>query len=460
MTQKEALDLIMMGNSVYLTGQAGSGKTFLLNKYISFLKKNKIPVAVTATTGIAATHLNGFTIHSWSGIGVKSHLSEKEISKMSSKFKKKSQIEEAKVLIIDEISMLHSYRLDLVNQICKNIRHNKDPFGGLQVIVCGDFFQLPPINEEGFPTSSFAFKANCWAEMGLKVCYLEEQHRQWDEELLKVLNDIRSQDVSQSTFEKLQGRLKQPLANNDFLTKLYSHNIDVDAINYAELSKIKKPAITFKMESVGPIELLKGLKRGCMAPEELVLKEGAVVMFVKNNPNRGYINGTLGKVVDFDSEGWPVVQTYSGREIVATEVSWKLEDNDKVLCEISQVPLRLAWAITVHKSQGMSLDAAEIDLSKSFAFGMGYVALSRVRSLEGIKLLGINQRAFMVDNEIAEMDIEFKKHSREETLNLQNLTPFQIKQKQQQYLKRIAPRESKSIPNDNYTELLNKFFAS
>lgn len=460
MTQKEALDLIMMGNSVYLTGQAGSGKTFLLNKYIAFLKKNKIPVAVTATTGIAATHLNGFTIHSWSGIGVKSHLSEKDILKMASNSKKRAQIEEAKVLIIDEISMLHAYRLDLVDQICKVIRQNRDPFGGLQVIVCGDFFQLPPINEEGFPPSSFAYKANCWAEMGLKVCYLEEQHRQWDEELLRVLNDIRSQDVSESTFEKLQSRLNQTVANDAFLTKLYSHNIDVDAINYAELGKIKKPAVTFRMESEGPAELVKGLKRGCMAPEELVLKEGAVVMFVKNNPNKGYINGTLGKVIDFDTDGSPIVQTYSGREIVATEVSWKLEDNEKILCEISQVPLRLAWAITVHKSQGMSLDAAEIDLSKSFAYGMGYVALSRVRSLEGIKLLGINQRAFMVDGEIAEMDLQFKKLSAEETLNLQNLDKAQIKQKQQQYLDRIAPNELKSIYGDGYSELLSKFFAN
>ncbi len=460
MTQNQALELIMMGHNVYLTGQAGSGKTFLLNRYISFLKKNKIPVAVTATTGIAATHLNGFTIHSWSGLGVKSHLSEKDILKMNSNLKKKSQIEDAKVLIIDEISMLHSYRLDLVNKICKTIRNNKDPFGGLQIIVCGDFFQLPPINEEGFPPSSFAFKADCWGEMDLKVCYLEEQHRQWDEELLKVLNDIRSQDVSESTFEKLQGRLNTPVANDSFLTKLYSHNIDVDAINFAELAKIKKPTVTFKMEAVGPAELVKGLKRGCLASEELVLKEGAVVMFVKNNPNKGYINGTLGKVIDFDSDGAPVVQTYTGREIVATETSWRLEEGENVLAEISQVPLRLAWAITVHKSQGMSLDCAEIDLSKSFAYGMGYVALSRVRSLDGIKLLGINQRAFMVDNEIAEVDREFIKFSREEVFNLENLKPTQIKQKQHEHLKRVTPSVSKAVPENNYTDLLNKFFAN
>lgn len=419
MTQNEALALISMGNNVYLTGQAGSGKTFLLSKYIKFLKQNKIPVAVTASTGIAATHLNGVTIHSWSGIGIKNNLSAKEINRLNSN--KTSSIQNARVLIIDEISMLHSYRLDMVNTICKLARSSEKPFGGLQVILCGDFFQLPPITEEGFAHSSFAFKADAWRELDLKICYIDEQHRQQDEEFLKVLSDIRSSDLSENTYDIITSRLNEPLPDGILPTKLYCHNADVDAINNFELRKIDRPHHFFQMESAGNKELIKTLKKGCLAPEELVLKEGALVMFVKNNQAKGYSNGTLGTVIGFDDETYPIVKTYSGREIVASPATWKLDEDEKILAQINQIPLRLAWAITVHKSQGMSLDAAEIDLSKSFSYGMGYVALSRVKSLLGVKLLGINQMAFLVDGEISEKDLEFKNLSFQEEIRLNDL---------------------------------------
>lgn len=421
MTQNEALALISMGYNVYLTGQAGSGKTFLLNKYIKFLKQHKIPVAVTASTGIAATHLNGVTIHSWSGIGIKNNLTMKEISRLNLNSNKTSAIQNARVLIIDEISMLHSYRLDMINTICKLARFSEKPFGGLQVILCGDFFQLPPITEEGFGASSFAFKADAWDELELKICYIDEQHRQQDEEFLKVLSDIRSSDLSENTYEIISSRLNEPLTGGILPTKLYCHNADVDAINNFELRKIDKPHHFFQMEAAGNKEMIKTLKKGCLAPEELILKEGALVMFVKNNLAKGYTNGSLGTVIGFDDEANPIVRTYGGKRIVASPAIWKLDEDDRVLAEISQIPLRLAWAITVHKSQGMSLDAAEIDLSKSFSFGMGYVALSRVKSLLGIRLLGINQMAFMVDEEISEKDLEFKNLSFQEEVKLKGL---------------------------------------
>jgi hypothetical protein len=182
--------------------------------------------------------------------------------------------------------------------------------------------------------------------------------------------------------------------------------------------------------------------KGCLAPVDLIIKEGAAVMFVKNNQSKGYINGTLGIVVGFDQEdGYPIVQTYSGKRVLASPTSWILENDDIILAEISQITLRLAWAITVHKSQGMSLDLAEIDLSKSFALGMGYVALSRVRALAGIKLLGINQMAFMVDKNIGEMDSLLKKMSDSEVSELSKLGQEEIKVRQEAYLKRILPDE-------------------
>ncbi|MCK5084727.1 MAG: hypothetical protein KAQ64_03665, partial [Candidatus Pacebacteria bacterium] len=196
-------------------------------------------------------------------------------------------------------------------------------------------------------------------------------------------------------------------------TKLYTHNLDVDAINGFELSKIQEKEKIFDMSSDGLSVIVASLKKNCLAPEELKLKIGAVVMFVKNNFRKGYVNGTLGEIIGFDEDNLPIVKTKLGREIVAEQTSWGIEQKGQVVASISQIPLRLAWAITVHKSQGMSLDAAEIDLSKSFERGMGYVALSRVRQLDGIKLMGINQMALRVNEQIVEKDKEFKELSRQ-----------------------------------------------
>lgn len=409
----------------------------MLNRYIDFLKKNKISVAITASTGIAATHLNGSTIHSWSGIGIQGGLTDHDLMRIAENKNQAAKIQNAKVLIIDEISMLHSYRLDLVNRVCKYLRLNPEPFGGLQVVLCGDFFQLPPINEPEYPPSSFAFKSSSWEELGLTVCYLDEQHRQNDGVFLKLLNDIRSQEVDEYTYEKLARKITANTNHKLPPTRLYTHNIDVDTINDFELKKLIKPVHIYYMANQGKKHLVEVLKKSCLALQELSLKVGAAVMFIKNNPAKGYINGSLGQVVEFDEDDTPQVQLRSGRIISAAPISWQLEEDDKILAEITQVPLRLAWAITVHKSQGMSLDEAVIDLSKSFAYGMGYVALSRVRTMEGINLLGLNPMALMVDSEVAKFDVLLKKLSRAESLSLNNLSAIQIKKIQSDFLTKI-----------------------
>jgi hypothetical protein len=199
-------------------------------------------------------------------------------------------------------------------------------------------------------------------------------------------------------------RQSKTIKNDITPTRLYTHNVNVDVINDLELKKIKEEAKIFEMTSKGNEFVAVSLKKGCLAPEKLTLKKGAVVMFVKNNFERGYVNGTLGKVTDFDTDGMPIVKTVSGKTIIATPEKWSIEEDEKSLATITQVPLRLAWAITIHKSQGMTLDAVEMDLSKSFEFGMGYVALSRVRTLDGIKLLGINDIALEVNPQVFEFD--------------------------------------------------------
>ncbi len=436
MTQEEAFDILKLGYNVYLTGSAGSGKTFLLNKYIDYLEKNGVVVGITASTGIAATHINGLTIHSWSGMGIKDKLEEKDINNLLLKPYLQQRFLETRVLVIDEVSMLQASRLDMVNQICKIFKNSNAPFGGMQVILCGDFFQLPPVSKKD-EDNSFVDKSKAWEEMDIKVCYLEEQYRQEDEKFLKLLNQIRENNVSVDSLKLLMSRLNKPLNGNISPVKLYTHNTNVDAINDLELSRIKEKQYEFEMTSWGEQTLVDNLKKGCLAPEKLILKKGAVVMFVKNNFNQGYVNGTLGKIIGFDEEGFPVVKTTSGLKAVAKPVSWKIEENDVLKAEINQVPLRLAWAITVHKSQGMSLDLAEIDLSKSFTCGMGYAALSRVRSLSSMKLMGINKMALQVDEEVLESDFMLKKLSAQATTELRNLKPEEKLHNQNKFIENL-----------------------
>lgn len=403
MQQKEAIDIMKMGFNVFLTGEPGTGKTYVLNKYIEFLRKKNVTTGITASTGIAATHLDGMTIDSWSGLGIRDFLTASDIQELIHKFHLKKRLQDTKVLIIDEISMIHGRRFDAIDNLLQTVRNKNNPFGGLQVILCGDLFQLPPVTRDKTVTD-FIFKSKAWQALDLRICYLHEAKRQSDKVLLQILKDIRQNQVSKNTLNKLLGNSKQIMDETFIPTKLYTHNIDVDAINKSELEKIDEEIHTYYMTSLGSDKMTVAMKKTCLAPEVLELKKGALVMFVRNNYKKGYVNGTMGKVAGFDNNGDPIVSTFDGMKINVELASWTNMDGDKIIAQITQIPLRLAWAITVHKSQGMTLNAAEIDLSKSFIEGMGYVALSRVKSLKGLRLLGINDMAFRVNREVSEID--------------------------------------------------------
>lgn len=445
MLQSQALDILKMGKNVFLTGPAGSGKTHVLNSYIKYLKSHAVDVAVTASTGIAATHLGGQTIHSWSGLGVRDFLTDYDIEDLMERQYLYKRFERTKVLVIDEISMLHHYRLDMIEWICRQMKRNEKPFGGMQIIVCGDFFQLPPITRGEVLESEFAFKADSWLVSKFTVCYLSEQHRQKDNSYLSILNEIRSGNVKDKTIELLKSRLNKDIEQGKEFTRLYTHNIDVDTVNKRHLDLLDGKGRTYQMISKGSGALAESLKKSCLSPELLELKIGARVMFTKNHPEGIYVNGTLGVVESFNSFDDPVVRINSGMTIPVSSQSWKIEEEGKVKAEISQLPLRLAWAITVHKSQGMSLDSMELDLSKSFVKGMGYVALSRVRSLEGMKLLGFNDMSLMVDQEILEMDERFKDQSKKNVGDLENLSRQEISLRQSEWLSKIEPEEKIKI---------------
>ncbi len=434
MTQSAALDILKTGGNVFLTGEPGAGKTYVINQYIAWLEAAGLSVAVTASTGIAATHIGGMTIHSWSGIGIRDTLTPYDLDKIATNEKVNRRSKKASVLIIDEVSMLDARVLDMVNMVLKTVRQRPEAFGGLQVVLVGDFFQLPPVTRAG-DTMAYAFQSRAWEEAGFLTCYLDEQHRQEDEMFLSLLKSIRSNQVEEDHYTLLSEQTTIAYENIE-PTKLYTHNADVDSFNNAKLRELQGSARKFQMNGSGAKVMVESLVRNCLSPEMLELKEEAMVMFTKNNFEKGYVNGTLGRVTDFDgTSGWPIVKLTDGRVLKVEPTSWEVVEDGKVRAAIEQVPLRLAWAITVHKSQGMSLDAAEIDLSRAFVYGQGYVALSRVRALAGLKLSGMNPNALQVDPRVSRQDQLFKQESDEAESVFAELESAELSKMQENFVK-------------------------
>ena len=433
MNQAEALTILKTGRNVFLTGEPGAGKTHVLNQYIEWLTVAKIPVAVTASTGIAATHIGGFTLHAWSGIGIKDSLSAHDLEEIANKEKVIKGIRKAKVLVIDEISMLDGGVLEMVDRVVRRVKQTDAAFGGLQVVLVGDFFQLPPVARAG-DISRFAFESGSWEALRPIVCYLTEQHRHTDDLLVDLLRSIRRGEVDETHYTLL-GEQTDIAYEGIEPTCLYTHNIDVDAVNNRRLAAIKGTPQVFKMTTLGDRQLIKGLVKNCLSPERLELKTEAVVMCTKNNFDAGYVNGTVARVVAFDSnEGYPVIETTAGKRLTITPVSWEMRDSTKILAAINQLPLRLAWAITIHKSQGMSLDAAEIDLTKAFVYGHGYVALSRARTLAGLKVKGINTNALRVNPRVINQDAGFMAESGATTATLVGLDEAEFTKQQERFV--------------------------
>ncbi|MFT5878248.1 MAG: ATP-dependent exoDNAse (exonuclease V) alpha subunit [Dokdonia sp.] len=473
MKQSQALDILKSGENVFLTGSAGAGKTYVLNQYIAYLKARKIRVAVTASTGIAATHMGGTTIHSWSGIGIKDKLTSSDLRSMGTKQYLKKNLEKAKVLIIDEISMLHRNQLDMINQVLKHFKSQKGAFGDIQIVIAGDFFQLPPIGDSPI-RDRFAFMSNAWVEAELKICYLTEQYRQSNNSLNSILNEIRTGNVSRNSLLHLESASNTILPNHFEPTKLYTHNTDVDRINKAALLKLAGATKLFKAKTTGNPKILESFKKSVQASELIDLKIGAKVMFVKNNPDMGYINGSLGEVIGFSEDvGFPIVRLLNGKKITAAHDSWSIDDDaGKSLAKYDQVPLRLAWAITVHKSQGMTLDAAEIDLSRTFEKGQGYVALSRLKELESLKLIGFNKTAIEVDGLALKADQRFQQLSSENEIRYIDTTELEREAKEfvqwcegltnekeiEQYAKKVKSKTFKKSTYEQTKDLVDKGF--
>ena len=506
MRQSSALDILKTGQNVFLTGSAGSGKTYTLNQYIDYLRARRVPVAVTASTGIAATHMNGTTIHSWSGIGIKDELTDRDLTNLSRKQFLADRLKDTAVLIIDEISMLHAKQINLVSQVLKHVRKSDKAFGGIQVVVAGDFFQLPPIGSKGESNrEKFAFMSEAWLDAKFHICYLSEQHRQVSEaangglDLDDILNQIRRQEVTFEAIAALEATFDQ---NVDIKrTRLYTHNLNVNKINDKELADLSGEMMRFEAISVGDSKLVETLKKTVRTQDDLVLKVGSKVMFIKNNTELGVSNGTMGELIGFaavkvddskdssddliedgdvgndkqaaksakekakkdkakikkpTTQKMPVVRLNTGREVIAEPEEWIIEDETgDVLASYEQVPLCLAWAITIHKSQGMTLEAAEIDLSRTFELGQGYVALSRLKSLAGLQLLGMNDMSLQLDPLARGADKRFLVLSDEADANYAMLDEESMTQAHEKFILKSGGTLSKSVI-DAYANLQTK----
>lgn len=409
MTQDTAFTILTKSkDNVLLTGKPGAGKSYLTNKYIDWVLDNtSTTIEVCASTGIAALNIKGKTLHSFLGVR-NDEVTEEDIKDIVENQFAVSRITAVDVLIIDEISMVSATLLDLADVICRYVRKDDRPFGGIRVIVVGDFFQLPPVKGE------FAFNASVWDKADFAVCYLTEQHRSNDAVFNDILTGIRTGVITEEHKALLKSHIHEVLPDDIGVhVKLDTHNKRVDDFNEMRLGRLTTPAKTYIMQSYGTDAQVAMLKKMCQSPERLVLRQGARVIFTQNDKEQRWVNGTVGDVVAVRDGA--VVVDVQGEEVTVEMTKWELANgygsNKRVHAHIEQLPLRLAWAITIHKSQGMTLEKAVVDLSRVFECGQAYVAISRLRSLSGLYFQGIlTDRILMVDREVMEFDKKLLEH--------------------------------------------------
>jgi len=431
--QKDAFKYIENGDNIFITSKgAGCGKTYLLNQIIQVYKKKK-NIAITASTGIAAVLLNGMTLHSWAGIGLGKKDTKTLIKDILKKKNYKSRWIKTDILIIDEISLISPELFEKIDYIGRFIRDNSRPFGGIQLIVSGDWLQLPTVDSD-----KYAFQSKLWKTTINSVVYLKTIQRQKNPLFQEVLNSIRIGRITNKVKKALRSRLNIELKNEYGIipTQLYSMNIDVEKINNQELEKLAKTTNSFKRIynakwipkiinkqskitsyfntsniekkdkhefndiEVETKEVSQEYLEICNCQEKLELLIGLQVILISNlDQKRKLVNGSRGIIIGFNEEDFPIVKFINGIQETIEYHLWSIEVDNVLIGEIKQIPLKLGYASTIHKSQGSTLDYVIINLDKLFEVSQGYVGLSRVTHLEGLSIKGLDFNKFKVNIE-------------------------------------------------------------
>ena len=414
--QQAALELARKGKSFFLTGPGGSGKSFLIEKIVEDGRIRDRHVAVTAMTGCAALLLGNKakTLHSWAGVGLAKEPATALVAKIRASQRTFKRWLATDTLIIDEVSMLTPDFLEKLNHIAMAVRRDSRPMGGLQVILVGDFYQLPPVNKENSPgaTTSFVFESKLWNQTVPQTIHLKQVVRQRDPAFHKILTEARHGMLSKKSLQTLQTRQNLPWQSLEIRpTLLFSRKAEVDHVNSTNLKALSGPRQIFKVETVlSPIlatqnldkesepvkHAIQRLDKDAGYSPELILAEGAQVMLLKNlDYDSGLVNGSRGVVTGFTSSAvpMPIIRFRTGLPIPIGPATWESEEMEGV--QRQQIPLKLAYAVTIHKAQGATLDCALIDIgSSTFECGQAYVALSRVRDLESLYIWDLEASAF------------------------------------------------------------------
>ncbi|XP_052896400.1 ATP-dependent DNA helicase PIF1 [Anopheles moucheti] len=434
--QKRILAACQSGQNVFFTGSAGTGKSFLLRKIIAALPPDG--TIATASTGVAACLIGGTTLHSFAGIGT-GEATLQNCYEKASRPNTAQAWRKCKRLIIDEISMIDADFFEKIEAVARYVRKNDKPFGGIQLILCGDFFQLPPVGRLPDRTRTgkysqdadqddesgrvrFCFESKIWRECVQAWYELTIVHRQRDQEFITILNSIRIGRVTDEISERLRKTASQRIETEGILaTQLCSHTSEVDAINQAKLEALRSEPIVFDAKDSDPYSS-KQLDTMLQAPAKLTLKIGAQVMLLKNyNIAEGLVNGARGVIVNF-VQGLPLVKL-KHRELVVRHEKWSVKVGSGMMLTRSQLPLKLAWAFSIHKSQGLTLDCAELSLSKVFEAGQAYVALSRAQSLDSIRVLDFDLRQVWANTKV----LEFYRDLRKRINAVNNMEPVAVK---------------------------------
>lgn len=402
--QQEAIDLALNNQNIFITGPAGVGKSFIVKQISEEFYDREIRFALLAFTGVASVNIGGVTIHSFFGLKPTTKTIE-EYRKQS--WKPKIRWDLLQTLIFDEVSMIHNDLFCLVDQICRYHKKKQTPFGGLQVILVGDFYQLSPIPDTKNITSGqklFIFENELFSELNLKTIKLSTIMRQKDNTFIDALNCIRIGDITPETTQLLEYLHQNEEIKDKKYIKLFSRNVDKNHANQMELDKLPGKSVKFKSSDSGDLKYLKNLK----VENVLELKEGCTVVCLRNYLAEGIYNGSLGSITHFESNGSPVVKFNNGVTKTITCETWEYEKMDletgrKIkFAQRTQIPLALGYSSTIHSAQGMQYDYVYVDCKGIFCEGQFYIAVSRATNKEGLIIKNFKPKNIIVSQKVNE----------------------------------------------------------